>query len=119
MKFEISNPSDACYLEADDQKIATACILFLGNGQYPTVNVDTGEQIAGSFFIFGGDIEQTWKHFHGIGLDEFMSTPGVKEKMAECFESFRYKYERTSMNNIGARAKQYAIALRNQLNQER
>lgn len=117
MKYEICNPSDACYLEADDSKVAAACILFLGNGQYPTKNADTGESIAGSFFLFGGDIEQTWKHFHGIGLDEFMSIRENKEKLAACFESFKYKCERTSMNNIGERAKQHAIALRNKLNQ--
>ena len=83
MKFEIGNPSDQCFLEADDAKVAVACILFLGNGQYFCKNVETDESIAGAFFALGGDVEETWKHFHGIGFEEFISKPETKNKMAE------------------------------------
>lgn len=108
MKFEIGNPSDRCYLESDDEKIASACILFLGNGQYFCKNVETDESIAGAFFALGGDVEETWKHFHGIGFEEFISKPETKRKMADCFASFRYSCGRSSMNNIGKRAKEFA-----------
>lgn len=111
MKFEIGNPSDQCFLEADDDKIATACILFLGNGQYFCKNVDHNESIAGAFFALGGDVEETWKHFHGIGFEEFISKPETKIKMQECFASFHYSGERSSMNNIGARAKDFAESM--------
>ena len=111
MKFEIGNPSDKCFLEADDAKVATACILFLGNGQYFCKNVETDESIAGAFFALGGDVEETWKHFHGIGFEEFISKPETKRKMAECFASFHYAGERSSMNNIGKRAQEFAESM--------
>jgi hypothetical protein len=112
MKFEIGNPSDQYFLEADDAKVAVACILFLGNGQYFCTNVETDESIAGAFFALGGDVEETWKHFHGIGFEEFISKPETKKKMADCFASFRYAGERSSMNNIGKRAQEFAESTR-------
>jgi len=118
MTFEIGNPSDKCFIEADDEKVATACVLFLGYGQYFCKNVETGESYAGSFFALGGDVEQTWKHFHGIGFEEFISKPENKTKMAECYESFRYAYERTSMNNIGRKAEILAKQIRDSENKE-
>lgn len=112
MKFEIGNPSDQCFLEADDAKVAVACILFLGNGQYFCKNVETDESIAGAFFALGGDVEETWKHFHGIGFEEFISKPETKKEMADCFASFHYAGERSSMNNIGKRAQELAESIR-------
>lgn len=112
IKFEIGNPSDECFLKADDAKIAAACILFLGNGQYFCKRVDTGESVPGTFFALGGDVEKTWEHFHGIGFKAFISKPETKRDMAECFASFHYASERTSLNNIGKRAQEHAEALR-------
>lgn len=118
MKYKIGNPSDRCFVEADDEKVAVACILFLGNGQYFCINTETEEQSAGTFFALGGDVEETWKHFHGIGFEEFISKPETKKKMADCFASFSYSSERTSMNNIGKRAMEYEKNLRAKLAKE-
>ena len=112
MIYEIGNPSDKCFLEADDEKIAAACVLFLGDGQYFCINTETGKQVPGTFFAFGGDPEKTWKEIHGIGLDELFSNRENKIKIAECFESFRYAGTRTSLNNIGERAEKFAASMR-------
>jgi hypothetical protein len=115
MEYEIGNHSDRCFLEADDKKVAAACILFLGNGQYFCTETATGEQIPGTFFAMGGDVEKTWDQFLGIGFEAFISKPETKLKMAECYESFRYSSARSSMNNIGKRAQGLAAEIRKAL----
>jgi hypothetical protein len=111
MTFEIGNPSDKCFLNADDPKIAAACILFLGGGQYFCKNAETEENIPGTFFALGGDIEDVWKKSHGIGFKEFISKPETKSKMRLCFSSFYYATEGSSFNNIGKRAQKFAETL--------
>jgi hypothetical protein len=109
MKYEIGNPSDKCFITADDDKVAAAVILLLGSGQYfaepqegdPKRNIPT-------FFALGGDVDATWKDAFGITFTEFMDAPENKEKMMSCFASFEYAAERSSLNNIGARAKAFA-----------
>lgn len=107
-KFELGNPSDECYLFADDAKIAAACILFLGNGQYFCTNKDTGEPIYGTFFALGGDVEETWNRLYGIGFEEFISKTETKKKMVDCYDSFIYARTRTSINDIGKAADELA-----------
>jgi len=111
MKFEIGNPSDLCFLEADDPRIAAACILFLGNGHYFCINTETREQIDGTFFVLGGDVDETWKEYHGVSFNDFMELPNTKSKMKACFESFSYANERSSINNIGKMAEEFAKSI--------
>ena len=113
VKYEIGNPSDKCFIAADDDKVAAAVILLLGNGQYfaepqegdPKRNIPT-------FFALGGDVDATWKDAFGVTFTEFMDAFENREKLAVCFESFEYAAERSSLNNIGARAKAFAKGCR-------
>lgn len=111
MTYEIGNPSDQCFVEADDKMIAAACILFLGNGQYFCTEFPSGTSIPGTFFAMGGSPEVTWEREFGIGFEEFISRIGTRVKMKACFASFRYKTERSSMNNIGLRAQKFAATI--------
>jgi hypothetical protein len=104
MKYEIGNPGDQCFLEADDDKVAAACILFLGNGQYFCTNLATGEKVPGTFFALSGDVNETWKAYLGISFEEFITLPESRKDMSECFKTFSYAHERTSMTNIGKNA---------------
>lgn len=119
MKYEIGNPSDLCYITAEEDIMATACILHLGNGQYFTVPLDgdKGRRLP-SFFALGGDVDATWKDAFGVTHTEFIEKPENREKMAKCFESFEYAHERSSLNNIGKRAKSYADGIRSKLTEE-
>jgi len=109
MRYEIGNPSDRCYITTDDDKVAGAVILLLGNGQYfaRPEEGDTKRHLP-TFFALGGDVDATWKDAFGVTFTEFMDAPESREKLAACFESFEYAAGRSSMNNTGARAEVYA-----------
>ena len=100
MKVEIINPSDECYLESDDVRVLQACGLFLGNGQY-ALNDEKGETIL-PIFMFGGADEFIAETFPE-GFNKFVDDN--LEKIRDCFKTFKYARERTSLNNIGAAAK--------------
>lgn len=116
MKYEIGNPSDKCFISTDDDKVAAAAVLFLGNGQYFCIPLegDTSRKFP-TFFALGGDLNKTWTEFYGVTFDAFMEERANREKLVQCFASFEYDGDRTSMNNIGKRASGYANALRKQL----
>jgi hypothetical protein len=109
-EYEISNPSDECYVSADEDIVASAAITLLGNGAYPCKSKD-GRSLP-SLFIFGGDVDLTYKDRFGISFSDYLSVPENLIKAAECLEKFRYARERTSMNNIGKAAAALAVNLR-------
>lgn len=106
-EYEICNPSDECYVSADEDIVASAAITLLGRGQYPCKNKE-GRSLP-SLFIFGGDPEATYKSEFGISFSDFLSVPENLIKVAACLEKFRYTRERTSMNNIGKAAAALAV----------
>ena len=106
-KYEIINPSDKCFIYSDNLRVAKFCCLLLGNGRYGLTDCETNET-AFSIYLFGISEEQIVKEF-GEPLDKFMEHNKVE--IVECFKSFEYPYERTSLNNIGERARLFAQKL--------
>jgi len=103
LKYEIINPSDECFLSSDDPKVVAACIGIVGGGAYGCKGED-GSSLP-TMFLFGGDVNVTWKDYFGVTFDEFMKTENVYGLMADCFDTFYYPSERSSLNNIGAACK--------------
>ena len=102
-KYEIINPSDKCFIYAEDVRLAKIACILLGQGFYGLMD-ENGEQVMGIFETFGSAIEM-----EEAKVGEFIAEN--KKELAEVFRSFEYAGERTSLNNIGERAKNYAIQL--------
>lgn len=114
MKFEIVNPSDPYTMEADDLQIAAVVACLLGDGKYPLTGLDDAKGQDVPFFAFGGADEWFTKQF---GMDyEATATHALEnrsEALARAFESVTLgRAERSSMNDIGGRAKSIAKAIR-------
>lgn len=101
MKYEIINPSDKCFISSDNERVAKFCCLLLGNGMYGLKNAQTGEDVFG-IHLFNFSEEEIIEEF-GEPLQEFLYH--YKVLIADCFLSFAYESERTSVNNIGEAAK--------------
>lgn len=68
---------------------------------YGLDNAETGEHIF-PIYLFGMGEEVKLIEF-GEPLEDFLIHH--RSEIAECFKSFEYASERTSLNNIGARAR--------------
>ena len=115
MRYEIGNPSDKCWITAEDDRVAGAAILFLGNGQYFAIPEEGEKRDIPTFFALGGDVDATCKDALGITLTAFLEPCENREKIAACLDTFEYAGERSSLNNIGQAAKAHARALRARL----
>ena len=114
MKFEIVNPSDPYTMEADDMRTAAVVCCLLGEGTYMLKGLgDAKGQDVPPFLLngmdqwftekFGGNFEATF--------DAIMATNA--EALARSFESVKLEAaNRSSMNDIGAMAKECAGAIR-------
>lgn len=111
MKYEIVNPSDYYTIEHTDfLALAAACVL-LGNGQYGLAPIDhDGERVP--IFLFGGF--EKWWSAHSPDADLGAYLDANKPAIAEAMESVSLPpgSERSSMNDIGGRAKKWAKQLR-------
>ena len=108
MKYEIINPSDKCYITAEDDKTAAVAVYLLGNSWYGAKNAETGESVLGVFQEpFGTE----------AALELFLKEH--IEDLTKAFESFEYDGEPTSLNAIGERAASMGKALRKMLNDPR
>ena len=108
MKYELVNPSDKIYLHADDERVAIAAVLVLSTLYGIT---DTKGNLIMPVLRFGGmDEFLTDKFGSRAGAQSFIA--GNLLKMADCLDSFGTDGERTSLNDICARAKIVANALR-------
>lgn len=137
MLYEIINPSDPYTMECERFDVASAAILFLGEGRYAGRCGDDTKSVP--LFFFGG-AEKWFKETHGVELGEFLA----KEKAAigdalanvaigsvqdrtdfnaavaaisdlaarQRFIEERHDHRRSSMNNIGKRAMRLAEAMR-------
>lgn len=130
MIYEIINPSDRCCVVADDPKVATMACWLIGP-QYGLADED-GVDVCGMHF-FG------WPTLNGgiatVGqFDELLQDTAFMLSVTECLESLMYcgpgdrraimaaspsidvaaynEAKRTSMTNIGARARALAEGLR-------
>ena len=102
-KYEIINPSDKCFIYAEDVRLAKIACILLGQGWYGLLD-ENGEQVMGVFETFGSALEMEESK-----CGQFVAEN--KKALAEVFRSFEYADERTSLNNIGERAKNYAVQL--------
>lgn len=107
MKYELINPSDAIYFEGDfEPAVMGAAIAFLGNGKYG-LDDSNGNQVV-PIWLFGGHEE--WFRAHETTLDDVLTKK--RADVAAFLDTLTYAGERSSLNNIGARAKAIAEALR-------
>lgn len=136
--YEIINPSDTYTLKADDPKIAIIVAVLLGGGKYGLRDEQDAEILP--IFIFDG-LEVWLQVTHGCTLTELFDRAD-KEALAACFNSVAicplkdrplwdkaveamedpvkreawlakwHDTQRSSMNDIGARAKHYARSTR-------
>lgn len=85
--YEFITPSDPITFKADDDKVAFACALILGNGKAGCTNLKTGDKIP-TLLMFAQDPDKNITEFIGCDLDGFVEAN--KPKIAECFKSFAY-----------------------------
>lgn len=132
---EIINPSDAYTIDATDKAAACAATLILGCGKYG-LRGEQGEDVMG-IFLFGGH-DEFWKKEFGGTVAEYLTAhkPEVRRALESVvigtFSDRRFFFEtiealtqdqrqkwvekwndrkRSSMNDIGGRARNYAEAL--------
>ena len=110
MKYEIINPSDKCYITSENEKVACFCNLLLGGGMY-ALDREDGESADGIHFGYSKEIldEDYEGDFEKFGESH-------AKEIADCFASFEYAYERTSLNNLGKRAEQFEKIFRKKEN---
>lgn len=101
MKYEIINPSDKCFISSDNERVAKFCCLLLGRGMYGLENAETGET-AFPICLFRMSKKIIIEEF-GEPLQDFLKNHRLE--IVECFKSFEYASERTSLTNIGERAR--------------
>lgn len=102
MRYEIINPSDKCYIYADDVRLAQIACIYLGQGMYGLED-ENGKTV---LHIFEDQVS-------GMTDEECVAyIQSHWEDLAKVFESFEYAGKRTSMNNIGAKAEKLAQACR-------
>ena len=112
MKYEIINPSDECFIYADDERLAKIACAILGNGWYGLVNEENGETVL--------PVLEDLKSSVGMNDDELKKfIADNRMELANVFLSFVYPHERTSCNDIGGRAKYIGDQLMKKAKEER
>lgn len=113
MKYEIINPSDKCFISSENEKVACFCNLLIGNGKYALRREDG--TTADSIHIFGYSTAKLNEDYEG-DFQKFSDNNLVE--IIECFKSFEYAGERTSLNNIGAMAEHLQKQFEKKLEEE-
>ena len=116
MKFEIINPSDPYTMDADDLIVAAVAVCLLGNGKYGLDALGEDSNISNNvpIFLLGGHDEWFTSRF---GMTYEAAAQQVvdqrTEALAKAFESVALTSgRRSSLNNIGAKAKELARVVR-------
>lgn len=116
LHFEIVNPSDPYTFKAPSLEIAAIVVTLLGGGMYSGKSLDTPPGVDVPFFMFGS-ADAWFQERFGCTLDESIERTD-KLALADCLDTVTLgRKERSSMNNIGGRAKAYSKALREQAEQ--
>ena len=102
MTYEIINPSDKCFIEAESDTVAALVGNALGNGYYG-VRDENGKAVLHIMQSVSEAVNMTEGE-----LSAFIDSH--HREIRKAFESFRYESERTSLNNIEARAQAYVRA---------
>jgi len=114
MQFEIINPSDPYTMTAPDLEVAAVAVSLLGDGKYPLKGLgdDAGQDVPP--FLFGGHDEWFASKF---GMNYEATAEHVLNhragELAESLDSVTLgKERRSSLNDIGGRARSLATAVR-------
>ena len=137
--YEIVNPSDTYTIEHDREKVAIAAVLLLGSGAY-ALSDDSGNTV-GPMLMFSNEeiVQKAMQDTFGMTLNEFIDkhkadiiqaldsvliggrqsrilfdeaiSRMTRKAAAEYAETYHDKM-RSSMNDIGSRAKELVEALR-------
>lgn len=114
MKFEIANPSDPYTMEADDLQVAAVACCLLGNGKYGLTGLEGDAGLDVPIFLVGGHDEWFVSKF-GMSYED-TATHALNHRndaLARAFESVTLgRDERSSMNDIGGKARDIAQAIR-------
>lgn len=142
MLYEIVNPSDRYTIRADEHDVAAVACFTLGGGKYAFEPLEEGGQEVPIFFFGGHDewCQETFGKDARALIDSVMETK--RQALIDCLESCliggendrrefeeacaliesaenraafkvkRHEGRRTSMNDIGARARGFAETLR-------
>lgn len=85
--YEFVTPSDPITFKTDDNKIAFACSILLGNGKAGCNNITTGDKL-NTFLMFSPNPEKDIEAILGCGLSDYLDKNVIK--IADCFLSFAY-----------------------------
>jgi len=95
MKYELINPSDKIYFDADSDIVSFFCVVMISNGKFSAENTETGW--SGAIYLFGISNDALEIEL-GMDVESFVNIN--REDINKCFKSFRYDSERSSMNKI-------------------
>lgn len=142
--FEIVNPSDAYTISGEDVEAAILACVYLGNGKYALRDEKDEQQCP--LFLFGGT-DDYFQHRFKMTLEQFMKSISL-DRLATALESVtigsiasnreldellshitdeverekflakRHDKRRSSLNDIGARSKEIAKAIRKKIKEE-
>lgn len=102
-KYEIINPSDKCFIYADDVRLAKIVCALLGEGWYG-LRDENGEGIM--------HILQSLDEALEMKEEEVITfIDNNKKEIAKVLRSFEYPMERSSLNDIKWRAEKIAEAI--------
>lgn len=103
MQYELINPSDKIFFEAEDLEVATVAVGLVGSGKYGAHPKGDGPVVP--IFLFGGWVDFCTEHF---GKEPDYKDFTLMSRVATCLRTFRVDGERTSMNDICGRAQDWA-----------
>lgn len=109
--YKIINPSDTYHLTADDLVLAGIAICMLGGGGYALEARDGSDGVP--MFIFGGHDE--WFAAQGAHSFEAALESALEQRaeaLARIFDSVTLEGTRSSLNDIGATAAEFAAGIR-------
>ena len=117
MEYEIINPSDPYRMTADRLDTAAVAICLLGDGKYAAKPRSDGEEVP--MFLFTSPDPWFVERF---GMNYADTANKIiehrNEELAAVFDSVTLeRTERSSLNDIGGRAKALAQAVRRKINE--
>lgn len=113
MKYEIINPSDKAFLDADDLEVAAVACVFIGRGQYG-LDPETKGATSVPVFIFGGADEWFAEQFGRSFSDSCDLVKRDKlPSLIECLRSARLAGKRSSLNDFTGYAHRLAEKMEN------
>ena len=113
LRFDIINPSDPYTMEAVDLKTAAVAVCLFGDGKYPLQGLDESAGLSVPPFLLGGHDEWFTAQF-GANFEAITKQAIAQcDNLASALESVKLESDRrSSMNDIGTRAKGLAKAIR-------